>query len=167
MTGHHLVQLNVGRMLAAPESPIVAEFFAALEPLNALADTSPGFVWRLQTEAGDATAIHAFDDDLMLVNMSVWETLAELWRYVYSGDHLAVMRRRREWFEVAEVAYLALWWIPAGEIPTVEQAVARLETIRRLGPTPAVFTFKHPYDAAGDRLDPATIRTGAEPARCA
>ncbi len=125
------------------------DFVSSLEPVNALADEAPGFVWRLQTDAGDATSITVFDDDLIIVNMSVWDSIHALWSYVYSGGHLAVLRRRREWFEVAAAAHHALWWIPAGSIPTVDQGIDRLATIRQRGPGPDAFTFKQPYSIDG------------------
>ncbi len=144
----HLAQVNIGRLRAPLEAPQLAGFVAALEPINALADSAPGFVWRLQTEDGDATAIRPFDDDLLLVNLSVWETLDDLARFVYRSDHRDVMAQRRNWFEPTP-DYLALWWIPAGTLPTVEDAKARLETLRRDGPSPAAFTFRSPFPPPG------------------
>jgi hypothetical protein len=144
-SGWHLAQVNIGVIAAPVDSPQLAEFVARLESVNAIADGSPGFVWRLQTEDGDATAIRAFDDDRILVNMSVWGSIEELGEFVYRSDHLAVLRRRREWFEPMTTSYLALWWIPAGTIPTVDEAKRRLELLDRLGPTPEAFTFKVPF----------------------
>lgn len=123
----------------------MAGFVEQLDPINALADAAPGFVWRLQTEEGNATSIHAFEDDLMLVNMSVWESVEALADFVYRSGHIAVMRRRREWAERMPEAYVVLWWIAAGEVPTVEEAKDRLEHLREHGPTPAAFTFKQRY----------------------
>jgi len=148
-SGHHLAQLNVARAKAPIDSPLLSEFVAALEPVNALADASPGFAWRLQTEEGDATSIRAFDDDLVIVNMSVWESVEALWSFVYAGDHLAVMRRRREWFERIE-RHLVLWWVPSGHRPSVEQAIDRLELLRRDGPSRQAFTFKRRFPAPGE-----------------
>ncbi len=142
----HLAQINVARAAEPLDSPRLAEFVAALEPVNARADNAPGFVWRLQSDGGDATSIRVFDDDLIIVNMSVWSSMPALWQFVYSGGHLDVMRRRREWFEVADAAHMALWWVPADSVPTVEDGIERLETIRRNGPGPRAFTFKHPHD---------------------
>lgn len=123
----------------------MADFVALLEPVNALADASPGFVWRLQTDDGDATAIRAFDDDRILVNASVWESMEALWRFVYDGRHLDVMRRRREWFTRLADAHLVLWWIPAGSIPTLADMRERTEHLRADGPTPYAFTFKRHF----------------------
>jgi hypothetical protein len=123
----------------------LADFVASLEPVNALADDSPGFVWRLQTDDGDATAIRAFDDERILVNASVWESMESLWRFVYDGRHLEVMRRRREWFTRLAEAHLGLWWIPAGSIPTLADMRERIEHLRAHGPTPYAFTFKRHF----------------------
>jgi hypothetical protein len=140
-----LAQLNVARFKAPPGDPVIAEFMALLDPLNAVADAAPGFVWRLQTDEGNATAIQAFEDDLMLVNMSVWESVETLADYVYGGDHVPVMRRRREWTTRLVEAHLCLWWIPAGHVPTVDEAKDRLDHLRENGPTPYAFTFKKRY----------------------
>jgi heme-degrading monooxygenase HmoA len=142
---HHLAQVNVATLRAPLDGPELAGFVAQLEPVNALADGSPGFVWRLQTEDGDATAIRAFDDQRIMVNLSVWASLEALRNFVYASHHLDVMRRRREWFYRTADAYLALWWIPAGTIPTVAQAVDRLRLLDRNGPTPHAFTFRAPF----------------------
>lgn len=137
----HMAQLNVARLAAPLESAQLADFVAALDPINALADGSPGFVWRLQTEAGDATSLRVWDDDRVIVNMSVWESVEALREFVYRGDHVRVMRRRREWFEKMTQAFMVLWWIPAGDVPTVAQATARLAQLEAAGPTPEAFTF--------------------------
>ena len=128
---------------------------AALDPINALADGTPGFVWRLQTEDGNATSIRAFDDDLMMLNMSVWESVEELTQFVYRSAHVDVMRRRREWFERIET-HMVLWWVPAGHIPSVDEALERLTHLRAHGPTPYAFTFKVRFDlAVGPLIDDA------------
>ncbi len=143
--GFHLAQLNIGRMRAPLGDPVMAGFEARLEEINALADRSPGFVWRLQSEEGDATSIRAFDDDRFLVNMSVWTSLEALRAFVYQTSHSELLRGRREWFEPPGAAYLVLWWVPAGELPTLDEAVARLEKLRAEGPGPAAFDFRHPF----------------------
>jgi hypothetical protein len=147
--GWHLAQLNIATLLAPLYSPQLAGFVEALEPVNAVADTSPGFVWRLQTEEGDATSIRAFDDDRIIVNLTVWEDVEALEAFVLAGRHLGVLRRRREWFEKMDRAYLVLWWIPAGTIPTIEEAAARLEALRANGPTPEAFTLRGRFPAPG------------------
>jgi hypothetical protein len=145
--GFHLAQLNIARFKAPMDDPAMAGFVEQLDPVNALADAAPGFVWRLQTEEGNATSIHAFEDDLMLVNMSVWESAEALADFVYRSPHVAVMRRRREWAERMKDVYMVLWWVPAGHIPTVEEAKGRLEHLREHGPSPAAFTFKARYSS--------------------
>jgi uncharacterized protein DUF3291 len=142
----HLAQLNIGRLRAPVDDPALADFVANLDPINALADATPGFVWRLQTEDGNATAIRPFPgDDLMAINMSVWESMEALAEYVYRSGHTAFLRRRSEWFERLREVYLVLWWIPAGVLPTVEEALARLDHLRTFGPTPEAFTFRQPF----------------------
>jgi Domain of unknown function (DUF3291) len=156
----HVAQLNVGRMVAPTSAPEIADFMAALDPINALADAAPGFVWRLQTGAGNATDIHAFDDELLLLNMSVWESIESLRAFTYTTAHTDVLRRRREWFERLDVAHVVLWWVPAGHIPSVGEAIERLERLRRDGPTPAAFTFRVPFEA--DAALPGEPLVGAE-----
>jgi hypothetical protein len=156
--GAHLAQVNVGRMKDALESPAMAGFVARLDEINALADRSPGFVWRLQTEAGNATLVRAFDDDLILVNLSVWESLDALRDYVYRTAHAEVLRRRQEWFTRFDKAFVALWWVPAGHRPSVEEARERLERIEREGPGPLAFTFQRPFPAPGPAAQSAARR---------
>jgi hypothetical protein len=149
MTGpaFHLAQLNIGRLLAPIDDPRIAGFVEQLTPVNALAESSPGYVWRLQTDDGDATSIHAFDDDLMIVNLTVWESIEALRAFTYTTRHVDVLRRRREWFERLMEAHMVLWWIPAGTRPTVAQAIERLDLLRRDGSTEAAFTFRAPFPA--------------------
>lgn len=142
----HLAQVNIGRLRAPVDDPLIAEFMGALDRINALADGSPGFVWRLQTAEGNATGFHPVEDDeLVAINMSVWESIEALDDYVYRSGHTAFMRRRREWFERYGSAFLALWWVPAGHLPTIEEAFERLDVIERVGPSEHAFTFRHPF----------------------
>jgi hypothetical protein len=127
----------------------MAEFVARLPDINALAERSPGFVWRLQTEDGDATAVRPYADTRILINLSVWTDLDALRAYVYRSDHAAVMKRRREWFERFERIYVALWWVPRGHHPSVEEAVARLGHLEQHGPSPHAFGFAQPFGADG------------------
>ena len=145
----HLAQVNIALLKAPLDSPEIADFVANLEPINALADGAPGFVWRLQTEDGDATAIRAFDDARIIVNLSAWESVEALAEFVYRSRHIDVLRRRREWFAKMSSAYLALWWVPAGTIPTVDEARRRLEVLDRRGPSADAFTLKEPFPAPG------------------
>jgi heme-degrading monooxygenase HmoA len=144
-TTHHLAQINIGRMRAPLASPAMADFVAQLDEINALADGSPGFVWRLMGEGNDATSLRPFDDDFIIVNMSVWESLEDLRTYVYKSAHAAVMRRRREWFEQFGSTYVALWWVEAGHLPSVGEAKQRLAHLEAHGPTADVFTFKQSF----------------------
>ncbi len=151
MSAYELAQLNIGIIKGAMDSPLMADFAANLDRINALADRSPGFVWRLQTADGDATAIRPFDNDSMLVNMSVWRDLESLHKYVYSSAHVEVMRRRREWFERMPEAFLVLWWVPREHRPSVAEAIAKLGALRAKGPTPDAFTFRQPFPAPAAR----------------
>jgi hypothetical protein len=145
MSGYELAQLNIGIIRGPMDSPVMAEFAAALERINALADGAPGFQWRLQTEAGDATAIRPFPDENMLLNMSVWQGLEPLRQFVYRSAHAAFLRRRREWFERMGEAYLVLWWVPRGHRPSIAEAIARLEALRTSGPSAFAFTFRETF----------------------
>ncbi len=155
-----LAQLNVGRMLAPLDAPEIAGFVAELEPVNRLADASPGFVWRLQTDQGNATAMRPTDDALFLINLSVWASIEALRAFTYDTAHMQVLRRRREWFERLATAHLVLWWVPVGHRPTIEEALARLDLLRRDGPTPAAFTFRTPFEP--DALGPGDPLVDAE-----
>ena len=162
MTDNHLAQINVARLRAPLDDPATAEFLALLDPINALADASPGFVWRFVTEGdGNATSARPFDDDLMIINFSVWESRTALWNYVYRSAHLDALRRRREWFARMAESFQALWWVPAGHQPSVEEAVGALEQIRRDGPSAASFTFRDFFDETGEGADQTAAPTGA------
>ena len=153
----HLAQLNVGRIVAPTDSRVLADFMAALDSVNALAEASPGFVWRLQGESGNATEILTTPDPYFLINMSVWASIEELFEFVYRSAHTKFMVRRREWFERPDAAYQVLWWVPAGYHPSPQEALARLEHLRAHGPSPYAFTFKQhyppPYDLPYDPGD--------------
>lgn len=145
MSQYELAQLNIGIIKGPMDSPVMAEFAANLDRINALAETSNGFVWRLQSEEGDATSFRPFEDENMLVNMSVWRDIESLRQYVYASGHVEIMRRRRDWFERMVEAYLVLWWVPRGERPTIESAIAKLDLLRRNGPTAEAFTFRNAF----------------------
>jgi len=146
MSKHHLAQINIGRILAPLDSDVMAGFVQRLDEINALADGSPGFVWRLQTDAGNATELRPYgDDDTILLNMSVWESVAQLNAYVYRSAHAEVLKQRRQWFANFGKPIIALWWIPAGHIPTVPEAVERLASLQERGPTPYAFDFRNVF----------------------
>ena len=145
----HLAQLNVGRLRAPMDDPSIDAFRESLDPVNALAEQSPGFVWRLQDESGNATGIKPYGDDLEIVNLTVWASVEALADFTYRTGHVELLRRRREFFEVATQPILCLWWIPEGTIPSVEEAIARLDHLRAHGPTPAAFTFSHRFEPDG------------------
>ena len=146
----HLTQLNVGRLHKPVEAPDNDDFMNNLDPINALAERSPGFVWRYQTAEGNATATRPFDDDQIIINFSIWESIDALSDYAYNSDHRDFLRRRGEWFERPDEPHLVCWWIPAGEIPTVDDAIVRLEKLRADGPSPVAFTIRHRYPPPGD-----------------
>lgn len=148
MTEFHLAELNIGRIVGdTPDDPRMAEFMAALDEINALAEASPGFIWRLQDENGNATSITAFDDPRMLLNLSVWETPDALAKFTYKTAHAGFLKRRNEWFDPPDGPDLVLWWVPAGHIPTVEEAKTRLDRLIADGPGPDAFTFRDRYPA--------------------
>ena len=141
MTNYHIAQINIARMLAPIDDPIMADFVAQLAPVNALADSSPGFVWRLQTESGDATSIKVYEDDMIIVNLTVWEDVESLREFVYKNAHHQVLRERKRWFEKFDGPYYALWWAPAGQLPTIEEAKTRMDHLRAHGDTEQAFSF--------------------------
>jgi uncharacterized protein DUF3291 len=145
MSSYELAQLNIGIIRGPMDSPVMTEFAANLERINAFADAAPGFVWRLQTEAGDATAIRPFENENQLLNMSVWRDLESLRQFVYRSAHVEFLRRRREWFELMREAYLVLWWVPRGHRPDIAEATRKLEALRSAGPHPEAFTFRQTY----------------------
>jgi hypothetical protein len=147
MAPYELAQMNVARLRAPLDSPQLADFVGALDRINAIADGSPGFVWRLQDDTGNATALRPMGED-MIVNMSVWRDAESLNAFVYRSDHVAVMRRRREWFEKMDL-YMVLWWVPRGHRPAVEEGIERLGLLRSLGPSGDAFTFGKLFPAPG------------------
>ena len=144
-----IAQLNIAHLRAPLDSPLVADFVAALAPVNAHADTAPGFVWRLQHQDGDATPIRAFDDEMVVINMSVWTSIEALTDFVYQSTHRQVLAHRREWFERLTDAHLVLWWIPRTDRPSVDEGRVRLERLRSLGPSAEAFTFRHAFPPPG------------------
>jgi Domain of unknown function (DUF3291) len=154
----HLAQINVGTLVAPKGDLAVQPFFDALDRINALADASPGFVWRLQDEGGNATAIRTSPDPLFILNMSVWTDAESLFAFVYRSAHTPVMARRRDYFGRFDGAYQALWWIEAGTIPTINDGLSRLWHLDRFGPSPHAFTFKARYPTPERAGPPADMR---------
>jgi heme-degrading monooxygenase HmoA len=157
MPAFHLAQVNIAIPIEPLDSERLADFMANLDRVNARADASPGFVWRMQDDSGNNTEIRGFDDDRVVINMSVWESLEALRAFVYSNRaHLDMLRRRREWFERMPV-YAVLWWVPAGHRPSVAEAEERLARLERLGPTPEAFTFREHFPPAGAGIAEAVV----------
>ncbi|MDX3644587.1 DUF3291 domain-containing protein [Streptomyces sp. MB09-02B] len=162
---YELAQVNISRLQAPLDSPQLKDFVDALDPVNAVADRAPGFVWRLQSDSGNATDIPVPGDEWLIINMSVWRDTDALTAFMYQGQHRELMSRRREWFERLSEAMTALWWVPAGRRPTVAEAEERILHLRAHGPTPYAFTLRTSFPAG-----PAEPSTGpnvlpeAEPA---
>lgn len=150
-TAFHLAQVNVARLVAPIDSPQLAGFVARLDDVNALAEGAPGFVWRLTDDASNnATSVAMYDDRMIIVNMSVWESIEALRAFTYSGAHLEVFKQRREWFSHLRDAATAMWWIPAGHVPSVAEARERLDHLRAHGPTAVAFPFGAPFPAPAE-----------------
>lgn len=137
-----LAQVNIARALAPLDSPVMAGFVARIAEINTLAEKSPGYVWRFQDDTGNALYVRPYEDPAMLFNLSVWETPEHLKAYVYRTNHVELLRQKQQWFESGDAPILALWWIPAGTIPTVDEAKARLEHLRQHGATAHAFGFR-------------------------
>ncbi|MBD2071175.1 DUF3291 domain-containing protein [Leptolyngbya sp. FACHB-671] len=151
---HHLAQINIALMKAPLNDPIMTEFATALDQVNAIADQSPGFVWRLQSSSGNATQIRAYPDPKMLINLSVWQSVNQLKTYVYQSLHSEFFVRRRQWFEKYQGEHFAMWWVPAGHLPTVEEGKARLEYLSQHGDSATAFTFAKPFPCPTERPNP-------------
>ena len=141
----HIAQFNVAKMIASLDHPLMRDFVNALQPINAIADSSPGFVWRLKDDSGDATAIQAFADETILTNMSVWATLDALKRFVYESSHLKFLRDKKKWFMPYGKPNLVLWWVEQDKLPTLADGKDRLEMLSRNGPGPEAFTFANVF----------------------
>jgi hypothetical protein len=144
MSGYQLAQLNIATMKAPLESPGMVDFVANLQRINALAEAAPGYVWRLQDEAGDATSIRPFGDEV-LVNLSVWADVRSLSDYVYKSAHSEMLKRRQEWFSKGSAAHMVLWWVPAGHRPTLPEAAERLALLREQGASAQAFSFRQAF----------------------
>jgi len=143
----HLAQVNIAAACAPMHDPIMADFVANLDRINALAENAAGFVWRLHTPEGNATALRVFEDERLIINMSVWHSIEALFDYTYKSGHVEIFRRKAEWFGKMETPHMALWWVPAGHIPTPQEAKERLAHLAEHGATPHAFTFKQRFAA--------------------
>jgi len=148
----HLALFNIARLRAPMDDPLIDDFRDNLDPINALAEKSPGFVWRLQDESGNATGIYPYGDELVIPNLAVWDSIDALADFTYRSGHLEFLRRRRDFFEPPTESILVLWWIPEGHIPTMEEAMARLEHLRQHGPSAPAFTFRHRFEPGDDQV---------------
>jgi hypothetical protein len=147
VSGHHLAQFNFARLVAPLEDPRIDGFRLELDRINALAEAQPGFVWRMVGEGDTATDIRAFDDDLVLVNASVWQSAEHLAAFVFRSEHRAFLRQRRDWFEAIDEAYLVLWWVAAGHRPDLVECLERLSALQQCGATPHAFDFRTRFPA--------------------
>src|SRR5689334_18635054 len=161
MAQYELAQLNIALMKEPLESPTMADFVANLDRINALAESSPGFVWRLKSDEGNATAFRPLGEET-LVNVSVWRDVEALNTYVYRSAHVEIMRRRKEWFERMREAWVVLWWVPRGHRPGIPEAAAKLELLRAKGPTPDAFTFRRAFPAPDAAQPGAPFELGDE-----
>jgi hypothetical protein len=158
---HQLAQLNIAVMKEPLESPTMAGFVANLDRVNALAESAPGFVWRFQTDEGDATAARPLGDDT-LINLSVWQDLASLNDYVYRTAHAQIMKRRKEWFERLREAHVVLWWVAKGHRPSLDEAITKLNRLRAIGPSEQAFSFRQAYLAPGAQQSRSPFTLGDE-----
>jgi hypothetical protein len=149
----HLAQINVAKIVGEDiTDPVMQKFVDQLDEINGLAEGSPGFVWRLKDESNNATNLNPYNDQRIIVNISVWQTLDDLLKFVYHGRHAEVLRSRREWFVSFGEAYTALWYVPVGKVPTVEESMVRLKSLQDSGPTPFAFDFKTKFPAPPSQI---------------
>lgn len=140
-----LAQANIARTLAPMDDPIMQDFANALDEINQLAEKTEGFIWRMQDESGNSTNIKIFEDDMLLINMSVWKDADSLFEYTYKSDHVKFFRRKREWFDKLDSMHMVLWWVEHDKIPTPQEARERLDYLNEHGVTPYAFTFKQRF----------------------
>lgn len=156
---YHLCHLNIGPAQAPLFEPQMAGFVSRLAEINQLAAESPGFVWQLFVDIYNPEDIAMYGEPGLLFNMSVWDSIQSLWNFTYSGEHAIVMQSRRQWFQEMSTPNYVLWWIPAGEIPTLMEAKARINYLTSHGPSPFAFTFKDPYPADAELYSPERLLT--------
>jgi len=153
MQKFQIAEINIARMKGVNiNDPVMKEFVDNLERVNALAENSEGFVWRLKDESDNATHLNPYDDEQIIVNLSVWESIEALETYVYKSFHVEIFKRRREWFQTFGKVYMAMWWIPEGQFPTLEEAVEKLDYLQKNGASELAFDFKKRYLPPYERL---------------
>ncbi len=145
-TNFYVAQINIGRITGTTiEDPVMADFVAQLDTINELAEKSEGFVWRLKSADNNATSFNPYNDQQIIINFSVWETIEHLDQFVYKSAHTIVMKDRKKWFEKFGQPYMALWYVPAGYTPTIEEAAERLDHLQKNGPSEYAFDFRNPF----------------------
>ncbi len=147
MSNYHLAQVNIAKMLAPIDSPVMADFVNDLDRINAIADKSTGFVWRLKGDEDNATALRVFEDDFLIINMSVWESKEALFNFTYASQHAGVMKRKKEWFHNMSDMHMCLWYTKVGHLPDPEEAKERLKYLNEHGESPYAFSFKGQFTA--------------------
>jgi hypothetical protein len=147
----HIAQLNISFVRAPKDDPVFADFVSELDHINSQADASPGFVWRLAEEDDGVESQRVFDNEKILVNMSVWESAETLRSFVYQGDHASILRKRRKWFKQHVKAYIVLWWISAGHRPSLEEAKQKLDLLLNNGPSSDAFSLSEPFPEDASR----------------
>ena len=146
MAKYQLAQINIGRIKGAGiDDPIMKEFVDNLDAINRLAETSAGFIWRLKSDDNNATSFNPYNDEQVIINISVWENIESLENYVFKTLHADFLRRRKEWFQKFGKVTTAMWWIREGEFPSVEEAVDKLARLQQEGPTSSIFDFKSKF----------------------
>lgn len=148
MTGMHLAELNVGRFRYPADDPRMAGFMRNLDLINGIADRSPGFVWRMQDESGNATGIEVTADPMMAANLSVWEDAESFGNYVWNTVHRRFYEQRDRWFEVMASMHFVMWWVAPGSRPTLAEAMGRLDHLTLHGDSDHAFGWDHLGGAA-------------------
>jgi hypothetical protein len=161
MSAFQLAQLNIAVLKYPMDGPEMKGFVDNLDRINALAESSPGFVWRLKDDAGNATALRPMGEDI-IVNMSVWQDVESLNHYVYKTAHVEILRRRKEWFDRMKESHMVLWWVPAGHLPDVQEAAGNLKLLQTNGPSPGAFNFRHAFPPPDSLKSPEAFTLGDE-----
>ncbi|MDW3212239.1 MAG: DUF3291 domain-containing protein [Reichenbachiella sp.] len=147
---YHLAQLNITRMRAPLHDPIMKEFNDFLDPVNKLAEESPGFVWRYTEKQGEVLAV--FEDAMIVANMSVWVDYPSLKAYTYDTVHNYFLKSRKKWFEKMDSHQVVLWWVETDHTPSLSEAKERLDQLNQQGASPSAFGLREMYHADGSPL---------------